>query len=389
MPVPTYAQAIFESIDFKNDRLKPLKSVLANHITRIVGYPVDETVWQDEELEKHLIMGIKIVDEKGGILAVGRNFHKLKEQFQSVVIKPKSQAKEQIYHDWEFGNILKKSTIKEYGIEVEVYNCLEVTKDGVKISYKATEKEAQISMRNALTRLMKIKLVASLSHKIQRNDLVSLSTAIKLDSAKDMLIDKAIDISFYDNLKLPRLATQSPLSHQRGINLPYSQQEFEKFYKQGLDSFEDNKVKLETLVSEIYKYKAGLDKKLSVKKIPLNFIELYADVRKELGKLFDDDFLNSPVVYLERYKFYIQALDNRLEKAKTNLQRDRGYKIEAEDLENKLKKSIASKHLDSDCDSVTKVSFLIKELWISWYLQNVKTIESVSFKKIVNYISQI
>ncbi len=81
-----------------------------------------------------------------------------------------------------------------------------------------------------------------------------------------------------------------------------------------------------------------MDKKLSVKKIPLNFIELYADVRKELGKLFDDDFLNSPVVYLERYKFYIQALDNRLEKAKTNLQRDRGYKIEAEDLENKLKK---------------------------------------------------
>ncbi|MGQ4005347.1 ATP-dependent RNA helicase HrpA [Francisellaceae bacterium CB300] len=389
VPVPTYAQAIFESIDFKNDRLKPLKSVLANHITRIVGYPVDETVWQDEELEKHLIMGIKIVDEKGGILAAGRNLHKLKEQFQSVVIKPKSQAKEQIYHDWEFGNILKKSTIKEYGIEVEVYNCLEVTKDGVKISYKATEKEAQISMRNALTKLMKIKLVASLSHKIQRNDLVSLSTAIKLDSAKDMLIDKAIELSFFDNLKLPRLAMQSTPSHQRGINLPYSQQEFEGFYSRGLDSFDDNKVKLEILVSEIYKYKAGLDKKLSVKKIPLNFIELYADVRKELDKLFQGDFLQSPIIYLERYGFYIQALGNRLEKAKMNLQRDRGYKIEVEDLENKLKKVIAGKHLDSNCDSVLKITFLIKELWVSWYLQNVKTIESVSFKKIANYISQI
>ena len=46
------------------------------------------------------------------------------------------------------------------------------------------------------------------------------------------------------------------------------------------------------LVSEIYKVKAGLDKKLSVKKIPLNFIELYSDVRKELEKLFDTNFLN-------------------------------------------------------------------------------------------------
>ncbi len=64
-------------------------------------------------------MNIKVVDEKGSILAVGRSLNKLKEQFQSVVIKPKSQAKEQIYHDWEFGNILQKSTIKKYGIEVE------------------------------------------------------------------------------------------------------------------------------------------------------------------------------------------------------------------------------------------------------------------------------
>jgi ATP-dependent helicase HrpA len=204
-----------------------------------------------------------------------------------------------------------------------------------------------------------------------------------------MLIDKAIELSFFDNLKLPRLAMQSTPSHQRGINLPYSQQEFEGFYSRGLDSFEDNKVKLEILVSEIYKYKAGLDKKLSVKKIPLNFIELYADVRKELDKLFQGDFLQSPIIYLERYGFYIQALGNRLEKAKMNLQRDRGYKIEVEDLENKLKKVIAGKHLDSNCDSVLKITFLIKELWVSWYLQNVKTIESVSFKKIANYISQI
>jgi ATP-dependent helicase HrpA len=78
-----------------------------------------------------------------------------------------------------------------------------------------------------------------------------------------------------------------------------------------------------------------------------------------------------------------------LEKARLSLQRDRGYKIEAEDLENKLAKVIASKHLNSDSVNVSKVMFLIKELWVSWYLQNVKTVESVSFKKISNYISQI
>jgi ATP-dependent helicase HrpA len=490
VPVPTYAQAIFESIDFVSDRLKPLKSVLAKHITRIVGYPVDETVWQDEELEKHLIMNIKVVDEKGKALAVSKDLAKLKKQFKTVITKPRSQVEEVICYDWQFGDILKTSIIKEYGIKVEVYNCLEVVKDGVKISYKATEKEADNTMRQALIRLVKIKLATSLSKKIQKNDLASLSIAIKLDNAKDMLIDKAIDMSFFDDLKLPRLATQATPSYQRGIDvaqntakqtndniimesskakykgqnseilnqvqddgnrfgsllnspvhskdtrlcghdnssvipdaypesskakykgqnseilnnpstplrglihdgrvecLLYSQQEFESFYKRGLESFDANKAKLEVLIAEIYKHKTSLDKKLSVKKIPLNLIELYADVRKELDKLFVD-FLQSPIIYLERYKFYIQALDNRLEKAKTNLQRDRGYKIEIENLENKLKKAVTNKHLDNACNSVSKITFLIKELWVSWYFQNVKTIESVSFKKIANYISQI
>ena len=371
VPVPTYAQAIFESIDFKNDRIKPLKLVLAKHITRIVGYIVDEAVWQGEELEKHLVMNIKIVDEKGEVLAVGKDLHKLKEQFRSVATKPRSQLKEKIYHDWEFGDIPKTEMIKEYGIQVEVYNCLEIAKDGVKISYKATQKEANNTMRQALIRLVKIKLAMSLSKKIQKNDLTSLSTAIKLGSAKDMLMNRVIGISFIENK-----------------SLPYTQQKFVELYKQGLVDFEDNKAKLEKLTVEIYKYKAVLDKKLSVKKIPLNFIELYSDVREELDKLFQDGFILSPIIYLERYKFYIQALDNRLEKAKTNLQRDRGYKIEVNELESKLKKAVTNKHLD-DCESVSKITFLIKELWVSWYLQNVKTIESVSFKKIANYILQI
>ena len=92
--------------------------------------------------------------------------------------------------------------------------------------------------------------------------MASLSTAIKLDNSKDMIINRAVKISFIE-------------SAVKYGAIPYSQQEFEWFYKQGLDVFEVNKTKLEMLVSEIYKVKAGLDKKLSVKKIPLNFIELY------------------------------------------------------------------------------------------------------------------
>ncbi|ORU73444.1 hypothetical protein ACC49_08265, partial [Francisella tularensis subsp. holarctica] len=48
-----------------------------------------------------------------------------------------------------------------------------------------------------------------------------------------------------------------------------------------------------------------------------------------------------------------------------------------------------TKHLSTGDEEVTKIRFLIKELWISWYLQNIKTSESISVKKILVYINQI
>lgn len=370
VPVPTYAQAILESINFEKDRYSPLKSIIAKHITRIVGFVVNEDVWQDEEIESYLILNIKVIDQDGKTLAISKDINELKKKFESFAPIVVTKEGSKIYYDWDFGCIDRVQQIKEYGINVEVYNCLEEFKDGVKLSYKTSEEEALSAMKKALAKIIKLRLSKSLDNKVKQNDLASLLMSMKLNDSKNNIIDKVIEISFFEN-----------------ENIPYAKEIFEIFYDQGLKSFEQNRKMVENLVIEIFKYKQQLDKKLSVKKIPLNFIELYADVRKELNKLFEGNYLSYPFIYLERYKYYIQALDNRLEKATQNLQRDRAYKIEIETLENKLATVVASKYLDKHSESVLRVYFLIKELWISWYLQSVKTMGSVSYKKISNRIS--
>ncbi|API86343.1 ATP-dependent RNA helicase HrpA [Francisella uliginis] len=372
VPVPTYAQAIFESIDFEVDKYKPLKSIIAKHITRMVGFIVDETVWQNEELEKHLVLNIKVVDENGEELAIDKDIHVLKQKLQNLVQKPRLTTNDKIYYDWEFGNIEQNSQIKEYGINVKVYNCLEISKDGVKLSYKATIEEAHSCMKKALKKLIKLRLQNHLSNSIKKNDLASLSMSLKLNNSKDDIVDKAIDLSFFDN-----------------IELPYTKAGFEKLYSNGFEKFDLNRSKVESLVSEIIKYKNQLEKKLNVKKIPFNFIQLYTDVKSELGEIFVGDYLSQPIKFLQRYKYYIQALENRLEKAKLNLQRDKVYQIEVDELRSRLDKKIKAKHLNSESSEVIKVNFLIKELWVSWYLQNIKTIESVSYKKILTCINGI
>ncbi|KEI35439.1 ATP-dependent helicase HrpA [Francisella sp. W12-1067] len=406
VPVPTYAQAIFESIDFEKDRYKPLKSVIAKHITRIVGFVVDESVWEKEELDKYLILNIKVVDEIGEILAIDKDLDKLKLKFKDFEYKTSKQSDDKVYYDWDFNSITHQQQIKEYGIDVRVYNCLEKFKDGVRLSYKATQQEANSSMKKALIRLVKLKLQSQLEKGVRSNDLASLSMSIKLKDSNDKVITKAIDLSFFNNQNkntvIPAHDRESfkcndknsseilkRVQDDEGIGLPYTKQDFEGFYKYGLENFQANKAQVESLVLEIFKVKYQLDKKLNVKKIPLKFIQLYADIKKELDKLFTEDFLSASLVYLQRYKYYLQALGNRLEKAKTNLQRDRAYQMEVDELENKLTKKISSKPYDAISDGMAKASFLIKELWISWYLQDVKTIDSVSYKKIADFISRL
>nr|MCX3303537.1 DUF3418 domain-containing protein [Bacillus pacificus] len=74
--------------------------------------------------------------------------------------------------------------------------------------------------------------------------------------------------------------------------LPYTKSDFEQFFKAGISSFVANKTKVELLFTEILRAKEQLDKKLNIKKIPLNFIELFTAVRNELNELFTDNYLS-------------------------------------------------------------------------------------------------
>lgn len=66
-----------------------------------------------------------------------------------------------------------------------------------------------------------------------------------------------------------------------------------RFINKGLESFVANKTKVKPLFTEIAKAKEQLDRKLNVKKIAVNFIELFTAVRNELNELFSDNYLTT------------------------------------------------------------------------------------------------
>ncbi|MDE5005225.1 hypothetical protein NAI73_12855, partial [Francisella tularensis subsp. holarctica] len=64
--------------------------------------------------------------------------------------------------------------------------------------------------------------------------------------------------------------------------LTYSKSDFEQFFIAGISCFVANKTMVELLFTEILRAKEQVDMKLNINKIPLNFIELFTDVRNEI-----------------------------------------------------------------------------------------------------------
>lgn len=127
---------------------------------------------------------------------------------------PQRIVEDKVYNDWQFDTIEHTSQIREHGINIKVYNCLEEYQDGVRLGYKATAAEAKVFMQNAVKKLVKLRLQSYLSKNIKNNDLISLSMSLKFNDSKDSIISKAIDLSFFTENELP-----------------YCQKSFEALYK--------------------------------------------------------------------------------------------------------------------------------------------------------------
>ena len=374
VPVPTYTKKIIADIDYKNDRIKPFRDILAHKITRIVGFPVQSDIWQDNlNLDPYLTFNIKIVSDSGKVLIISKDIQEIKNHIESLNIKPVIKIEEkEIFYNWNFTQkILQEFIKKSHGIQVKLYNCLEEKDDGFIISEKASYNEAVESTKNVLINLYAKKLQQNKLKQIPKKvTLKSLHQTLLLENKKDNIINRVISEVFLNN------------------EIPTTKEEFEAKYISSKQNFNNYYNDFSKLVQDIEVEKKKLEKSLLVKKIPLNLISLFNDISSELNKLFFDGFISViPFKFINRYIFYIKALSNRLEKAKTSLIQDRKYTLEIENLRKKLFLFKESKHLSRQ--QTLEIEFLIFELWISYYLQTTKTIEKVSEKRILKKMQEL
>lgn len=367
VPVRHYAKAVLEAIDI--NLKENFYDILVCQLVRITGIPFDSRVWQDATIEPHFLMNYRVIDLQNRILAEGRDLSAIRDQLRGVERPELSITKKEndrVYQAWDFGDIALTREVTEHGIKLNVYPCIESRAHGVVLVEKSTALEAEMATKFATRKLLMLAfpdinrtLVERISDKKNLHLLFSL---IKETKWQDKLIAKAYDVSFSIEEKA----------------LVYSSAQFNEMYQLGSAQLVTT---IENLCHDIevlmLSYKS-IHKLLNRKKLPFDLLALYQEVGRIVDTLVYKEFIiKTPYRWLKRITLYLQALINRLEKAPILAKQDRQYQIEQEEL-NQLIKQKRQQKVVINMQELYEVSWLMYELWISWYSQDIKTIEIVS-----------
>lgn len=126
VPVPNYVDALMQSL-VPEDR--PLHKVMGEKLFRMTGIRVPDDEWPVETVEDHLRFRFEVVDEKGKVVARGRQLQTLLQpanetaQRQAKVQTEKAQ-KVLSSTKWEFGELPEFEHRMQAGIKVKMYPAL-------------------------------------------------------------------------------------------------------------------------------------------------------------------------------------------------------------------------------------------------------------------------
>ena len=167
VPVPEFAAAFCREVPASNT---PLLQALARYIREQKQIEVPLDAFRLEQLPPHLLMNFRVVDEHGRQLGMSRNFSQLHAELApraapvaiamaGAATEGKGEAvSEQRYTSWNFGDFVETREVKRAGQNVTLFNALVDEGDAVVLRAFDTRNAAQTAHRGGLRRLFMLLL---------------------------------------------------------------------------------------------------------------------------------------------------------------------------------------------------------------------------------------
>lgn len=382
VPVPDFVKAALTNLVFADG---DLYQALSAQLLRMTGVRVSEEAWQEAEanISNHLRMNIEVLSAQGKLLGASRNLDELIKQFskesQVALAIPTQKSANTVIEAKTFDKLQTTKQHKVAGLTMTVYPALAEQNGVVKEGQFATQAEADYQHRRALQRLV-IQQQAEQA-KFVRNKLpqqTELGLYYKDIGRVEELIEDillaSIDHTMFDHIEpLPRDA-------QALLSLAETHK----------GDWFDHAAKLAHLVVGILKLHHSLQKRLKGK-IELTVAVAFADIKQQLANLIYPHFVrDTPLEWLKEYPRYLKAIEQRLDKLASQLQKDRVYSAELADdwqqYQARLAKHLAEGKREAD---LALYRWMLEEYRVSLFAQQLGTKMAVSDKRLAKQWQQV
>ena len=373
VPVPEF---ITQFLSQNPDRNAPILPQLAQAIAKTAGdIRIMEQINQDEwaafRLPEHCYFNLRIIDDGGQELAMGRDLIQIQQQLGKAAATTFRDNTQEFERDnvtaWDIGTLPESIKFARGKQQLTGYLGLQKEKDGrIALRLFDTSAAAEQAHRLGVIELMKLQLkeqVKDLNKGIQGfTQAAMLLKHINADTLRDDLTQAVCDRAFIGEDELPR-----------------NEKAFKEQIKRARSRLPAVKEALSRYLQETAAAYAELNGKLG--KHPLTHL-----LRLRLQTLLAAGFATrTPWAQWPRLPIYLKAMTLRLEKYSSNPARDAAREADIQELEQMWQEKtdgLVKQGLPVS-DDLAAFKWMIEELRVSLFAQELKTPYPVSVKRLL------
>ena len=373
VPVPEF---ITQFLSQNPDRNAPILPQLAQAIAKTAGdirilEQINQDEWAAFRLPEHCYFNLRIIDDGGQELAMGRDLIQIQQQLGKAAATTFRDNTQEFERDnvtaWDIGTLPESIKFARGKQQLTGYLGLQKEKDGrIALRLFDTSAAAEQAHRLGVIELMKLQLkeqVKDLNKGIQGfTQAAMLLKHINADTLRDDLTQAVCDRAFIGEDELPR-----------------NEKAFKEQIKRARSRLPAVKEALSRYLQETAAAYAELNGKLG--KHPLTHL-----LRQRLQTLLAAGFATrTPWAQWPRLPIYLKAMTLRLEKYSGNPARDAAREADIQELEQMWQEkndSLVKQGLPVS-DDLAAFKWMIEELRVSLFAQELKTPYPVSVKRLL------
>ncbi len=375
VPVPDVVDKILATLAPDN---KPLSEALTLQLKRLTGVDIPKEAWLETSVDDYYRFNIHVVDDKGKIIACGRDLAPLRDKYRERVQQNIQSAATDIERDgitaWDFAELPQAIQLPRGGISIRAYPALVDKQTSVALQVLDNPLQALDLTQRGITRLIFLALNQTVKY-LQKELLKGQEVALTLagignrDQVADDLIMAAIkQLALADQQQLPR----SHAAFEAAVYLVK-----DKLILQAQELASQLIASLKLLVE--------IKKQLKQQKNMLMLAFTISDINHQLTQLFYPGLVyKTPAQWLHQYPKYMRGIQQRLEKAALNPQKDKLQLAEVAPHWQRLVDYLAKEgdYRLAQNSELLDYRWWIEELRISLFAQTLKTQVPVSDKRL-------